>query len=74
MNEIANDLTKYVTSSKWESEATRTDLHQSNIAINLYSNPISFTILGQRLTKRDLLIQVSVTAITYIVGLLNNKI
>lgn len=67
VNELSEELVNIVTRTIWTKEIT-----DGNIAMNLFSNPISFKLLGIKLFKKDLLIQIIILALTSLIGILYN--
>jgi hypothetical protein len=67
VNELSEELNNTVTRTIWTKE-----LVDGNIAMNLFSNPISFKLLGVKLFKKDLLIQVILIVLTSLIGILYN--
>jgi hypothetical protein len=53
------------TSSHWNESSL---LSESNIAMNLYSNPIAYKIVGKILTKEYLLIQISAVIFSVVIA------
>lgn len=68
VNELSDELTKIVVSGVWNNKG-----EEGNIAMNLFSDPLSFPLASLRLKKKEVIIQLIGITITSFFSLLNNE-
>lgn len=68
VNELSDNLTKIVVSGVWNNKG-----EESNIAMNLFSDPLSYPLASLRLKKREVILQLIGVTITSLFSFLNKE-
>jgi hypothetical protein len=72
VNEVADELVEVVATKKWNTsieDNNSSGLVYANISMSLFVDPFSFTLIGVRLKKKDLILQLLGISLTSLIAL-----